>query len=88
LNQLGRAYRPLARRATRENSTNLLIRIKPGTLSRWEMKAIRTWRFSMSTSTILVIAAVLCIFGVFALAVAYAQIQTKGMIAPGARQID
>ncbi|GAB5427715.1 MAG: hypothetical protein Devi2KO_11740 [Devosia indica] len=42
----------------------------------------------MSTSTILVIAAVLCIFGVFALAVAYAQIQTKGMVAPGARKLD
>jgi len=42
----------------------------------------------MSTGTILMIAAVLGIFGVFALAVAYAQIQTKGMIAPGARPLD
>lgn len=38
--------------------------------------------------TTLVIVAVLCIFGVFSLALAYAQVQTRGMLAPGARKVD
>ena len=38
-------------------------------------------------STTFVIAAVLGIFGVFTAALAYAQIQTRGMVAPGARKI-
>jgi hypothetical protein len=42
----------------------------------------------MPMSTTLVIAAVLAIFGVFSLALAYAQIRTRGMIAPGARKLD
>lgn len=39
-------------------------------------------------STALMIAAVLGIFGIFGVAVGYAQIQTRGMIAPGARPLD
>ena len=39
-------------------------------------------------STTFVIAAVLGIFGIFTVAVAYAQFQTRGMVAPGARPID
>jgi len=35
-----------------------------------------------------IIAAVLFIFGTFAIALGYAQIQTRGMVAPGALPID
>jgi len=40
----------------------------------------------MPLSTTLVIAAVLMVFGVFGGALAYAQIQTRGLFAPGARR--
>lgn len=36
----------------------------------------------------LLIAAVLFLFGTFALALGYAQVQTRGIVAPGARPID
>jgi len=36
----------------------------------------------------LVVAAILFIFGTFAAAVTYAQVQTHGLVAPGARSID
>jgi hypothetical protein len=39
-------------------------------------------------STTFVIAAVLGIFGIFSAALAYAQFQTKGMVAPGACKVD
>ena len=42
----------------------------------------------MAMDTTLVIVAVLCIFGVFSLALAYAQAQTRGVLAPGARKVD
>jgi hypothetical protein len=36
----------------------------------------------------LLIAAVFCIFGTFATALAYGQIRTRGLVAPGARPLD
>lgn len=42
----------------------------------------------MPMSTTLVIAAVLAIFGVFSVALAYAQVRTRGLVAPGARPLD
>ena len=42
----------------------------------------------MTVDTIIVVSFIIGIFAVFALAVGYAQIQTRGMIAPGARPID
>ncbi len=36
----------------------------------------------------LIIAAILAIFGAFSVALAYAQVVTRGLIAPGARPLD
>lgn len=35
-----------------------------------------------------VVAAVACIFGTFAAAIIYAEISTRGIVAPGGRKID
>jgi hypothetical protein len=40
----------------------------------------------MPTGTTLLITAVIAIFAVFAVAMTYAQIVTRGMVAPGARK--
>lgn len=36
----------------------------------------------------LIVAAVIAVFATFAIAVGYAQIQTRGLVAPGARPLD
>lgn len=40
------------------------------------------------TAQTLFIAAVLCAFATFAAALAYGQVQTRGLVAPGARPLD
>lgn len=42
----------------------------------------------MTVDTVVAVSFIVGIFAVFALAVGYAQIQTRGMIAPGARPLD
>ncbi|WP_297579527.1 hypothetical protein [Devosia sp.] len=42
----------------------------------------------MPLSTLPVLVAVLALFAVFMLALAYAQVRTAGMVAPGARPLD
>ncbi len=39
-------------------------------------------------SITILLAAVLCIFGTFATAIGYAEIATRGIVAPGGRAID
>jgi hypothetical protein len=64
-----------------------LILIKSRGDRRCETMASSTGSLS-TMSTTFVIAAVLGIFGVFTVALAYAQFQTRGMVAPGARKLD
>jgi hypothetical protein len=64
-----------------------LILIKSGGDERCETMASSTGSL-LAMSTTFVIAAVLGIFGIFSVALAYAQFQTRGMVAPGARPID
>ncbi|WP_269468123.1 hypothetical protein [Devosia ureilytica] len=42
----------------------------------------------MPMSNIVMLTAVFAMFGAFSFALAYAQLQTRGMVAPGARPMD
>jgi hypothetical protein len=61
-----------------------LISIKVGRSARADMEAITFGGFSM---TVLIVA-VVTIFGAFAAAMAYAEFQTRGIFAPGAKKPD
>jgi heme/copper-type cytochrome/quinol oxidase subunit 3 len=62
-----------------------LTQIKVYQRREWERKANPQEAFMSIT---FLIAAVACIFGTFAAALLYAEISTRGIIAPGGRRLD